>query len=84
MASKHNAFENQSGNPPSGLVHDDKDLKAQASRDQPVSTHDRMGTGSSKTAELGKISGNSMPSDKTFLGTGKGTGKSPGDVSNRT
>jgi len=81
MASKHNAFANQTGKPPSGLVHDDKELNGQH-RDQPISAHDRLGTGNSKTAELGKVSGNSIPSGKSFMGTGTGTG-SPGDVSNR-
>jgi len=82
MASKHGAFDNATGNPPSGLVHDDNELKGQH-RDQPIAPHDRLGTGGSKTAELGKISGNSVTSDKTFGGVGKATGN-PGDVVNRS
>ena len=80
MASNaHNAFDKQTGNPPSGLVYDDKDLLKGQHRDAPISTADRMGTNNSKTRELGKISGNNMPKDSTFLGLGKG-GSHPGDA----
>jgi hypothetical protein len=69
-------------NNPTGLVHDDNEIKNQ-SRDQPVAPGDRLGTGGSKTAELGKLTSNSIPSDKNFAGLGKGTGN-PGEVSNRS
>jgi len=82
MATKQNASDNPVGNTPSGLVHDDKEIKGQH-RDQPVAAHDRLGTSNSKTAELGKLSGNSVPTDKNFAGLGKGNAN-PGDVSNRS
>ena len=82
MSDHHNAFSNPAGNAPSGLVHDEKELKGQH-RDQPVATHDRMGTGGSKTAELGKLSANSVPGDNNFAGLGKGNAN-PGDVAKRS
>lgn len=76
------ASNNPAGNAPSGVYHDDKELKSQAPN-QPAAGSDRMGTSNTITAELGKKTAQSITNaTPSVAGVGK-TNASPGDVATK-
>jgi hypothetical protein len=80
-SSSHSAFDSQAkaAAPPSGLVHnEERDLKSNFSRDQPLNVNERLGTGHSKTVELGKMASGSSFSDKMGPSLGNKP-KTPGE-----